>query len=74
MYFGIFQAVREIKNNYADLSVHQRRWLKVNPEDMMGSFIYEIGMMFDDETGKHNIMYTLYMWQGTSTPELNCAC
>jgi hypothetical protein len=48
----MFQAIQEIQNNYADLTYQQRKWLRINPTDIIGKFVYEIGMMFDDDTGQ----------------------
>lgn len=45
------QAIQEIQNNYADLNYQQRRWLQIIPSEIIGKFVYEIGMMFDDDTG-----------------------
>ncbi|KAL8618003.1 hypothetical protein ACOMHN_040227 [Nucella lapillus] len=55
------EAVPEIQNNYADLTYQQRRWLKVKPSEVIGKFVYEIGMMFDDDTDQRFVEITVVL-------------
>jgi len=45
------QAVEEVSYNFNSLTSVQRQFLVVNPNDIFLRFIYEIGMIFDDDTG-----------------------
>lgn len=55
------EAVTEIQNNYADLSLQQRRWLRIKPSDLIGKFVFEIGMMFDDHTDQRFVEITVVL-------------
>ena len=44
------QAVQEVSRNYSSLTDVQRKFLAVNTNDFFLRFIYEIGMIFDDDT------------------------
>ncbi|GAB1602797.1 uncharacterized protein LOC115232575 [Argonauta hians] len=57
------EALQEIQNNYADLSVSQRSSLAIRPEDIFLRFIYEIGMMFDDNENQRFVEITV-VFQG----------
>lgn len=52
-------ALQEIQNNYADLSMSQRNFLAIKPEDLFLRFIYEIGMMFDDSANQRFVEITV---------------
>ena len=52
------QAVREVSYNYNKLSDIQRKFVAVNPNDIFLRFIYEIGMIFDDDT--RTLLYDFY--------------
>jgi len=39
-----------VSRNYGNLSDEQRKFVAVNTDDIFLRFIYEIGMIFDDET------------------------
>ena len=45
-----FQAIPEIRQNYEKLSAKQRDIVAMDPSDVFVCFIYEIGMIFDDQT------------------------
>ncbi|PVD38142.1 hypothetical protein C0Q70_00753 [Pomacea canaliculata] len=55
------EAIQEIQNNYADLNYQQRRWLQIIPSEIIGKFVYEIGMMFDDDTDKRFVEITIVL-------------
>nr|KAG5713547.1 hypothetical protein BaRGS_024595 [Batillaria attramentaria] len=55
------QAIQEIQNNYADLTYQQRRWLRITPSELIGKFVYEIGMMFDDDTDQRFVEITVVL-------------
>ncbi|XP_029658399.1 uncharacterized protein LOC115232575 [Octopus sinensis] len=57
------EALQEIQNNYADLSYSQRTSLAIKPEDIFLRFIYEIGMMFDDNENQRFVEITV-VFQG----------
>jgi len=44
------QAVQEVSRNYRNLNDTQRKFIAVNTNDIFLRFIYEIGMIFDDDT------------------------
>ena len=44
------QVVQEVSHNYKYLSDRQRKFVAVNTNDIFLRFIYEIGMIFDDDT------------------------
>ena len=43
-------AISEIKKNYEELDQYQREFIRINPDDLFLKFIYEIGMIFDDNS------------------------
>jgi len=42
--------VQELSRNYQNLTDTQRKFIAVNSNDIFLRFIYEIGMIFDDDT------------------------
>ena len=44
--------IDEVKAHYQMLSPQQKEVLAVDPRDLFIKFIYEIGMIFDDQTSK----------------------
>lgn len=47
-------ALAEIKRNFSFFSVSQQQELAVHPNDFVRSFVYEIGIMFEDnDQGKY---------------------
>lgn len=42
----------EIKENLAKMPSEQFSFMRINPEDVMRKFIYEIGVIIDDQTGE----------------------
>lgn len=52
------EAVQEVSHNYNSLSAMQRKFVAVNTKDIFLRFIYEIGMIFDDETQRRFVEIT----------------
>jgi len=52
------EATREIQRNYQDLEAEQRQFIRVDPADIFLRFIYEIGIIFDDNTNKRYVEIT----------------
>jgi len=51
-------AIREIRKNYNELSTKQRQFIKVDASDIFFRFIYEIGMIFDDNSNQRFVEIT----------------
>ena len=49
-FYSVFQAVQEVSRHYNSLSAIQRKFVAVDTKDIFLRFIYEIGMIFDDDT------------------------
>ncbi len=45
-------AINEISAHFQMLSPHQKAIIAIDPKDLFVKFIYEIGMIFDDQTSK----------------------
>ena len=60
---AVFQAVQEVSHNYNNLSAMQRKFVAVNTKDIFLRFIYEIGMIFDDETRTSSLLLFSFSWR-----------
>jgi len=63
------QAIWEIRRNYDQLNAAQKEIIAIKQEDIFYKFIYEIGMIFDDETNRRfvEIMVVLHGVQDRKT-------
>lgn len=52
------EAVQEVSRNYQNLSSTQRQFVSVNTNDLFFRFVYEIGMIFDDNTQRRFVEIT----------------
>jgi len=48
----------ELRRNYDRLSPHQRELVAINTRDIIVNFVYEIGMIFDDDTDQRFVEIT----------------
>ena len=55
-----YDCITEVKENLAKMTDEQREFLRVNQKDILRSFIYEIGMIMDDETGTNNSLLCFF--------------
>ena len=51
------QVIQEVRRNYWELSSQQRQFVEINSADLFFRFVYEIGMIFDDDTGAYVLLY-----------------
>ncbi|XP_064598480.1 m-AAA protease-interacting protein 1, mitochondrial-like [Liolophura sinensis] len=58
-----YEAIQEIQNNFADLNLEEKRKLSVKASDIFFKFVYEIGMIFDDDTNQRFVEITV-VFQG----------
>lgn len=55
------EALEEIKKNYYRLSHDQRKFIAIDTKDLFLKLIYEIGMIFDDESKRKFVEITALM-------------
>jgi hypothetical protein len=51
-FMGVFQAIQEVRQHYMKLSQKQRDFIAVNTQDFFSRFVFEIGMIFNDDTSE----------------------
>jgi len=52
------EAISEIEKNYQKLETKQKQFIAINPKDLFIRFVYEIGIIFDEETNKRFVEIT----------------
>ncbi|CAH1788792.1 unnamed protein product, partial [Owenia fusiformis] len=55
------EAIAEIRRNYADLNDDCRAMIKVDPGDLFMRFMYEIGVVMNDETEQRFVEITVVL-------------
>ncbi|XP_050418744.1 m-AAA protease-interacting protein 1, mitochondrial [Patella vulgata] len=62
------EAIKEIERNYGYLNIKQKNEIPVKREDIIHRFIYEIGMMFDDNSKKRFVEITVVVFGEKDRP------
>jgi len=52
------EAINEIERNYRKLGASQKQFIAVNPKDLFIRFVYEVGIIFDEQTNKRFVEIT----------------